>query len=43
MQNKDIDIVMKRLETHFQSVKTPVVDLIQIKTEDPFIELKLNI
>jgi len=36
MQNKDIDIVMKRLETHFQSVKTPVVDLIQIKTEDPF-------
>ena len=36
MQNKDIDTVMKRLETHFHSVKTPVVDLIQIKTEDPF-------
>jgi len=36
MQNKDLNIVMKRLETHFQSVRTPIVDLIQIKTEDPF-------
>ncbi len=36
MQNKDIDIVLTRLQEHFYSVKTPVVDLIQIKTEDPF-------
>jgi endonuclease III len=36
MQNRDIDTVMERLKKHFYSVKTPVVDLIQIKTEDPF-------
>lgn len=36
MTNKDIDIVMKRLGEHFHSVKTPIVDLIQAKTQDPF-------
>lgn len=32
----DIDAVMKALEIHFHSVRTPVVDLIQAKTKDPF-------
>ena len=36
MQNSDIDIVMEQLKEHFHSVKTPVVDLIKIKTDDPF-------
>lgn len=36
MHNKDMKIVMKRLEEHFYSVKTPIVDLIQAKTKDPF-------
>ncbi|PKN72717.1 MAG: endonuclease III [Candidatus Cloacimonetes bacterium HGW-Cloacimonetes-3] len=36
MHTTDIDIVMKRLEKHFNSVKTPIVDLIQAKTKDPF-------
>ncbi|MDD2507389.1 MAG: endonuclease III [Candidatus Cloacimonetes bacterium] len=36
MHKKDIDAVMKRLEEHCCSVKTPIVDLIQAKTTDPF-------
>ncbi len=36
MRTTDIDIVMERLEKHFHSVKTPIVDLIQAKTKDPF-------
>jgi len=36
MQNSEMEIVMEHLKNHFHSVKTPVVDLIQIKTEDPF-------
>lgn len=32
----DIDAVMKALATHFKEVKTPVVDLMQIQTQDPF-------
>jgi len=37
MSNKfDIDAVMAALEQHFAEVKTPVVDLIQIQTKDPF-------
>ncbi|MCB5252239.1 MAG: endonuclease III [Candidatus Cloacimonadaceae bacterium] len=36
MTNNDIDAVMKELNTHFHSVKTPIVDLIQAKTEQPF-------
>ena len=36
MQNSDMDIVMEQLKEHFHSVKTPVVDLIKIKTDDPF-------
>lgn len=31
-----IDKVMKELGKHFHSVKTPVVDLIQAETKDPF-------
>lgn len=31
-----IDAVMIELEKHFHSVKTPIVDLIQAKTKDPF-------
>ncbi len=31
-----IDNVMKELEKHFHSVRTPVVDLIQAETKDPF-------
>lgn len=34
--NKNIDIVMQALEQHFESVKTPIVDLIQSQTKDPF-------
>ncbi|MBP7194688.1 MAG: endonuclease III [Candidatus Cloacimonetes bacterium] len=37
MSNKfDIDAVMTALAKHFVEVKTPVVDLIQIQTKDPF-------
>jgi len=36
MTNKDIDIVMQKLELHFHRVKTPIVDLIQAKTQEPF-------
>lgn len=32
----DIDAVMEALAKHFTEVKTPVVDLIQIQTKDPF-------
>ncbi|MDD2331680.1 MAG: endonuclease III [Candidatus Cloacimonetes bacterium] len=32
----DIDAVIAALEEHFYSVKTPIVDLIQAKTRDPF-------
>ncbi len=32
----DIDTVMKELALHFDRVKTPVVDLIQIQSKDPF-------
>lgn len=36
MTNKEIDRVMQLLEEHFYSVKTPIVDLIQAKTQVPF-------
>jgi endonuclease III len=36
MTNRDIDQVMKVLGEHFQAVKTPIVDLIQATTKDPF-------
>jgi endonuclease III len=36
MNNFAIDTVMTELEKHFKSVKTPVVDQIQIQTGDPF-------
>ncbi len=36
MQNKDIDIVIERLKKHFYTVKTPIVDLIQAQTKEPF-------
>ncbi|MDD3534696.1 MAG: endonuclease III [Candidatus Cloacimonetes bacterium] len=36
MTNKDIDIVMQRLGEHFLQVQTPIVDLIQATTNDPF-------
>lgn len=36
MQNNDLPAVMKALEKHFKSVKTPIVDLIQIQTREPF-------
>lgn len=36
MPGFDIDKVMLALDVHFHSVKTPVVDLIQAKTKDPF-------
>ena len=32
----DIDAVMEQLAIHFDTVKTPIVDLIQVKTKDPF-------
>lgn len=32
----DIDAVMKALAIHFDQVRTPVVDLMQIQTQDPF-------
>lgn len=32
----DIDAVIPRLEEHFHTVKTPVVDFIQAQTKDPF-------
>lgn len=36
MQNRDLPMVMKALEKHFNSVKTPIVDLIDIQTKEPF-------
>lgn len=36
MAKFDIDAVMRALGKHFRSVKTPIVDLIQAKTRDPF-------
>ncbi|HOD59260.1 MAG: endonuclease III [Candidatus Cloacimonetes bacterium] len=36
MNNFDIDTVMTELEKHFKSVRTPIVDQIQIQTKDPF-------
>ncbi|MCK9309037.1 MAG: endonuclease III [Candidatus Cloacimonetes bacterium] len=36
MVDTDIDIVMERLGKHFHMVNTPVVDLIQAQTKDPF-------
>ncbi len=36
MQDKQIDIAMERLKEHFYTVRTPVVDLIQAKTREPF-------
>ncbi|MDD4310759.1 MAG: endonuclease III [Candidatus Cloacimonetes bacterium] len=36
MQNSDIDIVMDRLAQHFTTVKTPIVDLVQATTQEPF-------
>lgn len=36
MNNKQIDIVMKRLKEHFFTVQTPIVDLIQAQTKEPF-------
>lgn len=36
MARFDIDAVMTELKKHFHRVKTPIVDLIQIKTKDPF-------
>ncbi len=36
MSRFDIDAVMQALDKHFHSVKTPMVDLIQIETKDPF-------
>ena len=32
----DIDAVMEQLAIHFHTVKTPIVDLIQVQTKDPF-------
>lgn len=32
----EIDSVMSELGKHFDTVKTPIVDLIQIQTQDPF-------
>jgi len=36
MQDIHIDQVMERLKQHFFTVRTPVVDLIQAKTQEPF-------
>jgi endonuclease III len=36
MRDTDIDIVMDRLGEHFHTVRTPIVDLIQAKTHEPF-------
>jgi len=36
VKNKDIDIVMQLLGEHFHTVKTPIVDLIQEQTKEPF-------
>jgi len=36
MKSFDIDSVMEALGIHFHSVQTPIVDLIQIQTNDPF-------
>lgn len=36
MAKFDIDAVMRELEQHFHQVRTPIVDLIQAKTKDPF-------
>lgn len=36
MPKFNIDAVMRELEKHFKLVKTPIVDLIQVQTKDPF-------
>ncbi len=36
MSKFDIDTVMTRLGEHFNTVKTPIVDLIQAQTKEPF-------
>lgn len=36
MPKLNIEAVMRELEKHFHSVKTPIVDLIQVQTKDPF-------
>jgi endonuclease III len=36
MMKFDIDAVMHKLGEHFEAVKTPIVDLIQIQTQEPF-------
>ncbi len=36
MAKFNIDAVMRELAQHFEQVKTPIVDLIQIQTKDPF-------
>jgi endonuclease III len=36
MPRFNIDAVMKALSEHFDRVKTPIVDLIQVQTKDPF-------
>lgn len=36
MPRFNIDAVMQELATHFNQVKTPIVDLIQVQTNDPF-------
>lgn len=36
MNNKEIDIAMERLGEHFQKVKTPIIELIQASTKEPF-------
>lgn len=36
MPKFNIDKVMQALARHFDEVKTPIVDLIQVQTKDPF-------
>lgn len=36
MPNHDIDAIIAALGEHFHTVKTPIVDLIQAQTQDPF-------
>lgn len=36
MKTFDIDAVMQKLQEHYNTVKTPIVDLIQIQTQEPF-------
>ena len=42
MPKFNIDAVMKALAEHFDRVKTPIVDLIQVQTKDPFKVLVAN-